>query len=140
MLAVLVVDVVVDGEQQPTRTHRVEQPPHGGLAGELGQRRVLHRHEVERTRPERCLEGVAADPLDGGASRMGSLPRAAYGDLGDVDRRDGPTALTEPDRVGAFATTDVERPARERAATSATSRPFGRPLHIAPSRSRYLAS
>ena len=48
MLAVLVVDVVVDSEQQPTRTHRVEQPSHGGLAGDLGQRRVLHRHEVNQ--------------------------------------------------------------------------------------------
>src|SRR5215211_848156 len=112
MLAVLVVEVVVDGEQHPTRAHRVEQPPHRGLAGGLGQRRVLHRHEVERTGRERCLEGVPADPLDGGASRMGSLPRAAYGDLGEVDRSDGPAALSEPDRVGALATTDVERPAR----------------------------
>jgi hypothetical protein len=43
---------------------------------------------------------------------MRSLPRPAYGDLGDVDRSDGPAALSEPDRVGALATTDVERPAR----------------------------
>jgi hypothetical protein len=43
---------------------------------------------------------------------MGSLPRPAYGDLGDVDRSNGPAALSEPDRVGAFAAANVERPAR----------------------------
>jgi hypothetical protein len=55
VLAVLVVKVVVDGEQQPAGPHRVEQRPHGGLAGGLGQRRVLHRHEVERAGRERRL-------------------------------------------------------------------------------------
>ena len=69
VLAVLVVEVVVDGEQHPTRAHRIEQPLHGCLAGGLGQSRVLHRHEVERTVRERCLKGVPADPLDEGASR-----------------------------------------------------------------------
>ncbi len=33
MLAVLVVEVVVHGEQQPARAHRGEQRPHSGLAG-----------------------------------------------------------------------------------------------------------
>jgi hypothetical protein len=42
VLAVPVVEFVIDGEQQPTGAHRVEQPPHGVLTGGLGQRRVLH--------------------------------------------------------------------------------------------------
>ena len=48
VLAVLVVEIVVNGEQQPARANRTEQPPHGGVTGGLGQRRVLHRNEVER--------------------------------------------------------------------------------------------
>ena len=112
VLAVLVVEVVVDGEQQPARAHGVEQRPHRGLAGGLGQRRVLHRHEVERAGRERCLQGIPADPLDRGAGRLGGLPRPADGDIGDVDRSDRPAAPGEPDRVGALTTTDVERPAR----------------------------
>jgi len=74
VLAVLVVEVVVDGEQQPARSYRVEQRPDGRLAGSLGQRRVLHRHEVERAGRERNLQGVSADPLDRGAVQLSSLP------------------------------------------------------------------
>jgi hypothetical protein len=103
---------LVDGEQQPARAHHVEQRPHGGLAGGLGQRRVLDRHEAERAGRERCLEGVAAGPVNRGAGQLGSLPRPAYGDIGDVDRGDRPAALSEPDRVGALTRTDVEGPAR----------------------------
>ena len=77
VLTVLVVEVVVDGEQQPTSAHRVAQAAHGGLAGGFGQRRVLHRHEVERTGRERCLERVPADPLNAGAGPMGAS-RARY--------------------------------------------------------------
>ena len=75
VLAVLVVEIVVHGEQQPARAHRVEQRPHGGLTRGLGQRRVLERHEVERPGRERCLEGVAADPVDGVAGHA-RPPRA----------------------------------------------------------------
>jgi hypothetical protein len=64
---------LVDGEQQPARAHHVEQRPHGGLAGGLGQRRVLDRHEAERAGRERCLEGVAAGPVNRGAGQLGSL-------------------------------------------------------------------
>ena len=84
----------------------------GALAGGLRQRRVLHRHEVERAGRERYLQGVPADPLDRCASQLGRLPRPGYGDIGDVDRSDRPAAPSEPDRVGSLATTDVERPAR----------------------------
>src|SRR5207248_8832945 len=112
VLAVVVVEVVVDGEQQPARSYRVEQRPYGRLAGGLGQRRVLHRHEVERAGRERYLQGVSADPLHRGAVQLSSLPGPRYGDVGDVDRSDGPAPLSEPDRVGTLATTDVEHPAR----------------------------
>ena len=66
MLAVLVVEVVVDGEQQPAAAYRVEQRAQGGFPGGLGQRRVLQRHEVERLRGERRPKGVPTDPLDVG--------------------------------------------------------------------------
>jgi hypothetical protein len=47
VLSVLVVEVVIDGEQQAMRAHRVEQRPQGAVPGGLGQRRILHRHEIE---------------------------------------------------------------------------------------------
>jgi hypothetical protein len=69
------------------------------------------------TRPnERAVNGVwRASPRaqsNRGAGQLGSLPRPAYGDIGDVDRGDRPAALSEPDRVGALTRTDVEGPAR----------------------------
>ena len=39
-------------------------------------------------------------------------PRPHYGDVGYVDRGDCPATSGEPDRVGAFTTSDVECPAR----------------------------
>jgi hypothetical protein len=83
-----------------------------GAPAALGSARVLDRHEAERAGRERCLEGVAAGPVNRGAGQLGSLPRPAYGDIGDVDRGDRPAALSEPDRVGALTRTDVEGPAR----------------------------
>ena len=35
VLAMLVVEVVVHGEQYPTRTYRIEQRPHRGFTGGL---------------------------------------------------------------------------------------------------------
>ena len=140
VLWVLVVEVVVDGEEQAARADRVEQPSDGILAGGLGQRRVLHRHEVERAHTERCLQGVPADPLDRGAGQPTGLPRPGYGDLGDVDRSDRPAAPSEPDASAPSPQpTSSTRPG-VRSATSVTSRPFGRPLRISPSRSLYLLS
>ena len=42
----------------------------------------------------------------------GAPVRLSGVDIGNVDRSDRPAASSEPDRVGALATTDVERPAR----------------------------
>ena len=95
VLAVLVVKIVVDGEQQPTRPHRVEQPADGVLTSCLGQRRVLHRHQVERSNRKRHLEDVPADPPDLDASQFCGLSRPAHRHRGDVDRGDTPAAAEQ---------------------------------------------
>jgi hypothetical protein len=47
VLAVFIAEIVVDGQEQAVRACRVEQRPHRSLVGGFGQRRVLHRHQVE---------------------------------------------------------------------------------------------
>jgi len=115
VLAVLIAEIVVDGQEQPARAHRVEQRPHSGLAGGLGQRRILHRQQVERPGRERCAQGIPADPLDDGVGPFGCLPRPDHCHLGDLDCGDRPATARQPDRVSALAAADVERPARREA-------------------------
>src|ERR1700722_6287695 len=112
VLAVLVVEVVVDGEQQSARAHRIEQRPHGSVARGLGQRRVLHRHKAERTGREHRLQDVPADPVNPGASPFGCLPRPADRHIGDVDGGNRPATASQPDRVGTLAAADVKGLAR----------------------------
>jgi hypothetical protein len=69
----------------------------------------LQGHEVERAGRERHLQDVPDQPLDGDTSQLASLACPADRDLGDVDGGDCPAAPSEPDRVRALATTDVER-------------------------------
>ena len=105
----LVVEVVVDGEEHAAGSDGGEQCVHRSLTRVLGERRVLQRHEVERRGGKRGAQCVAAPPLDRDALSPGGRPCPADGDVGHVDRHDGPTAPGEPDRVGAFTATDVER-------------------------------
>jgi hypothetical protein len=80
--------------------------------------------------------GVSADPLDRGAGQLGSLSRAADDDIGDVDGSDGPASLSEPVRVGAFTTADIEHPAWGDVGYLGDEPPVGAARSRSPRRSR----
>ena len=110
MPAVLVVEVVVDDEQQPTRAHRVEQSPHAGLSGDFGgapdtastRGRTNAPGTVSRGRPRRSTRRLAPPRRSAARSgRTGRVCRATVSDEGSTSTQALRGAAFQGDWLGA---------------------------------------
>ena len=110
------VDVgVVDDEQVPVRGDGCDERTLGIPGRGPQQRRVLGRDQIESSGRNRRLEEPGEQPVHLDARLACCAGSVRSRDLRDVDRRDFPTLLSEPDCVRPLTTADVKgcAPARE---------------------------
>ena len=140
VLPVLVVKIVVDGEQQPTRPQRVQQRRTASSPAALGNAGY-------------CIDTKSNDPTGNAIWRTSPQIQSISTPASPAASRALLTATSEtsiavtlqPLRASQIASAPSPQPTSRawpgvRSATSARNRPFGRPLHIAPSGSLYLSS
>jgi hypothetical protein len=123
------VELMVDDQERPARGNGTAQQADRGRLGIRGQDAVLDRHEVEGAQLARRLDQPAVHPCDRELQRGGSSRGASEGHCRRVEGRDRPSSLCEPDRVGSFATPNVERLARFEVGDLGDEWPFGWPDH-----------
>ena len=105
--------MVGDDQQRSLRFDRCGEPPEERVALRICEVDEVRGDEVVRARRRFPRQNVRAKPFDPRCDvvaddcclRAAALERNAR----DVGRRDAPTALRQPDRIGTFAATDVER-------------------------------
>src|SRR4051812_11438845 len=99
------------------------------LPGHLGEGvQEMGRDQVELAGREGRAEVVALPVDTVGDVLVGGVTRGAFeGDAGDVDRRDAPALLGEPDRVSSLAAAEVKGAARRQAGDLTDERVVGPP-------------
>ena len=105
---------MADEEKRSSRGHRRRRPREHETAFVSRELEKEDEHEVEGLSLGHEVEEVAQRKSTSTCSLAGSRTRSRDRHVGEVDRRDLPATLGEPDRVPAFSAGEVERPTRRK--------------------------